>query len=86
MERVKVVFIWVPVQVGLQGNEEADKMAKQATMEENIGMEVNYSRSEVKAIIMKRIMGKWQFHWEAGKNGRQMYNIQLKVGKGRHSK
>ncbi len=49
-----VGFMWVPAHVGIQGNEEADEMAKKATHKSEVDLKVMYGRVECKSIIQKK--------------------------------
>lgn len=43
----RVQFLWVPAHTGVLGNEEADKLAKQAMAKENIDMDIKHSKDEI---------------------------------------
>ncbi|XDV44363.1 hypothetical protein PO909_012656 [Leuciscus waleckii] len=77
----EITLIWVP---GVVGNELADKYAKQADGNSSVDIEVNYSKAEIKSMVKNIVKGKWQTLWDNGQTGRQFYNIQNKVGKGRN--
>lgn len=79
----EITLIWVPAHIGVIGNELADKCAKKAAGNSNVAIEVNYSEAEIKSIVKNIVKGKWQTLWDNGQTGRQFYNIQNKVGKGR---
>ncbi len=64
-----VNFVWVPSHMCVKGNEEADRLAKQALHHSQIDIEVTLSKSEIKAIIAKE-----------GTKDRHLYGIQEKVG------
>jgi ribonuclease HI len=84
-DSLEVQFLWVPAHIGLRGNEEADALAKKATEREIVDIQILFSRSEIKSIIKKNIMKKWQLYWDNEIKGRHMYQIQSTVGKGRIS-
>jgi len=54
----------VPVHIGIQGNETADK---EAVKNNNINLIVNLSKSEIKSIIKKRLKKRWQKQWDKEK-------------------
>ena len=73
-----VRFCWVPAHVGIKGNEGADKNAKIATKMDNI-IDIPFGKAEVKAILKKEVMKKWQDRWDREITGRNYYNIQKNV-------
>ena len=57
-----VSFCWVPSHVGIYGNEVADKEAKKAVLEKEIGYKkVPYS--DMKIVIKQYIRNVWQERW-----------------------
>ncbi len=44
-------FIWVPVHVGVQGNEKVDIVAKQTLRIKQVDLQVSLSKAEAKVLI-----------------------------------
>ncbi len=66
-----VNFMWVPSHMGVEGNEEADHLAKQALKHAQID-KVSMSKTEVKGLIANEIRNKWQKEWDSGRKGRHI--------------
>lgn len=77
---VLVFFLWVPAHVGVDGNEEVDKLAKKALKHPQIEINVSLSKSEIKRLIAIEISKKWQKIWNNDSKGRHLYQIQERVG------
>ncbi|XP_061747026.1 uncharacterized protein LOC133545438 [Nerophis ophidion] len=75
-----VTFLWVPAHVGVEGNELADRYAKQASTKTKVNMEIKHSKEEVKSIIKIEHNKKWQDNWNKETKGREFYKVQRKVG------
>lgn len=83
MKGKSVYFIWVPAHVGVEGNEKADFLAKQALRISKVNLEVPLSKAEAKIMIRTYAQSIWQVHWDNIDTGRHLYNIQKQVGTGR---
>ncbi len=70
-------MLWIPARVGVEGNEEVDKLAKSALRKEEIDIEISLSKTEVKGIIKTAVGSMWQNVWN---KGRHLFRIQHKVG------
>ena len=67
-ENKRITFCWTPAHVGIQGNEEADRIAKAATSEPAVDMKLPHS--DYKPCIRKMILDKWQNRWEGEQNNK----------------
>ncbi len=67
---------WSPHMLGITGNEMADRLAKRALTKDNVEVQVNVSKAEVKCIIWEKINKRWQERWEREEKGRHLYQIQ----------
>ncbi len=74
-----VDIICVPAHVGIKGNEEVDKLAKQALQRETIEIQVLLSKSEIKVLIWNKVSKEWQVKWNNGEKGRLLFSLINKV-------
>ena len=72
--------MWVPAHSGIQGNEKADKIAKESVKKEEVEMKVKLSKREEKSIIWREINNQWNQHWKQEEKGRHLYKLQSVVG------
>lgn len=83
--RIIIRFMWVPAHVGIQGNEEADKVAKESLKMEEPIINISLSRAEGKQLILEACNRKWQTDWDTCHKGRYFYRIQKTVKKSKIS-
>ncbi len=76
--RLLSVFLRVPAHVGVVGNEDVDKIDKQA-LKHNV-IDLLLGKSEVKGLIKTDVKNMWQERWNKGNKGWYLYNIQKQVG------
>ena len=65
-ERAEIVFFWLPSHIGIRGNEEADKAAKDALLLEVLPFKVPFS--DFKPLINSFIHDVWQRSWNDPSN------------------
>lgn len=73
----KIIFIWIPSHIGIDGNERADHLAKQAVLEETtqIAMPTNDIKSHIKRCIRQH----WKQNWQA--SNKQLREIKEDINK-----
>ena len=74
-----VRFLWVPAHVGVEGNEEADALAKGALGRGGVDMRVRLSKEEAKGVVRERANQLWQARWDGEAKGRHLYQVQQSV-------
>ena len=69
----RLTLVWIKAHVGHEGNEEADKMAKQGTLNKEKYKQIGTPQAEIKSRISKFIRDKeWQAYTE-GKHTKEFY-------------
>ncbi len=63
----------MPIHIGIQGNETADK---EEVKNNDINLIVNQNKSEIKSIIKKRLKERWQKQWDEEKKG-QWFKLKM---------
>lgn len=75
-----VQFLWVPAHKGVEGNEKADYLAKEAIKADAVELEVPLNNSELRTVIKENVNKLWQERWDTDKKGRHLYQLQKSVG------
>ncbi|XP_018016691.1 uncharacterized protein LOC108673383 [Hyalella azteca] len=63
LPRGEVHFQWIPSHSGIQGNEAADRIAKQAATSDDPLADIPFEYSELKSIVQKGAWNFWQAKW-----------------------
>ena len=74
---ISIVLCWIPSHVGLSGNEEADKCAKESIHAECIEKKVPFN--DILAVIKFKIWQKWQKEWEDFPVTNKLHSIKQNV-------
>ena len=75
-----VCFLWVPSHAGVEGNEDADILTKQALRSQTVN-NIPLGRAEGKTIIKTQMQKVWQEYWDINETGRHFNGLQKQVGK-----
>jgi len=62
-------FAWVPSHVGVHGNEEADRLAKDGTTAAGVELQVPHEARAEYQLIDNHIMAMWQLEYSSGLTG-----------------
>lgn len=75
----KIIFHWVKAHIGIQHNEEADRLAKEATSRPEVDVDLGLTRIQVKSLIYKESIRNWQEEWNQSSKGRRTFKFIPKV-------
>ncbi|GBM90624.1 Putative protein in type-1 retrotransposable element R1DM [Araneus ventricosus] len=71
---------WIKAHAGYIGNEEADRLAKEAAETENFPeTPLELTKSFIKTFLRQKMLATWQMAWDDGDTGRLIHNIIPKV-------
>ncbi|GIX84322.1 uncharacterized protein CDAR_49031 [Caerostris darwini] len=68
-------LIWTKAHVGTEGNEIADRYAKEATTREEVDLPICLSMKHIKSEISKAILLDWQHQWSTSSKGRAVHEL-----------
>ncbi|GBN12092.1 hypothetical protein AVEN_242741-1 [Araneus ventricosus] len=71
---------WIKAHAGYIGNEEADRLAKEAAETENFPeTPLELPKSFIKTFLLQKMLATWKMAWDDGDTGRLIHNIIPKV-------
>ena len=80
-KNIKVNISWTPGHANIKGNEEADRLAKEASLEAaamKSDTEV-VTMADIKQAAVKMGLSQWQRQWESSETGRTLFRYKPKV-------
>ena len=75
-EGVRVGFLWVPGHAAVEGNEEADRLARGALREGTVGVDILQGKPEFYSCIREGLEREWQDEWSGEVRGRLYKSVQ----------
>jgi ribonuclease HI len=75
LTRTGGTIMWVPAHVGIEGNERADQLAKEAILEDEEHLNNKIFQSDVKAMLKKELSDDWQKFYNESEKGQKFKNI-----------
>lgn len=77
-------ILWVYVDRGVQGTENADQIAKHALNTDNVGLNIQLSKQECKSIVCRHINQLLQQQWEQETRGKPLFALQNTIFRTRY--
>ncbi|GBO27514.1 hypothetical protein AVEN_100242-1 [Araneus ventricosus] len=79
-----IALHWVKAHIGVEGNEAADRAAKEAATRDSVDIHLGIPQNSVKKQLKNLLISEWQRRWDnSGENGRFTHNIYPKVSRTR---
>ncbi len=76
-KNIRVQIHWIPAHIGVPGNEEADRAAKEAAQSPRMMIRPIYHLTVTcKQLFKKRVMKEWANEWENGTTGRVTFSLE----------
>ncbi|GBN69699.1 hypothetical protein AVEN_192683-1 [Araneus ventricosus] len=75
LQHPNIQLSWIKAHVGYEGNEYADKLAKQATERSDSTHTIEYPKSHVKRLLKDSMLQAWQTEWTNGTTGRIVHDV-----------
>ena len=70
----RLTVVWIKAHVGHEGNEEADRLAKLGTVNNDIRIQVGTPQAEIKSDISKYVRRIWDEEWQTYTEGKHDKN------------
>ena len=79
-KEITTQICWIPAHCGIEGNEKADKEAKEG-LDSETKLNTGLGKKEIYSIIQKHKMEVWQKKWDGSAKGRKFHAIVPRIGK-----
>jgi len=83
LKGLSTCFLWVPAHVGVEGNEQVDKLAKETLIFKHMDLKTPLTKNKAKMFIRKYAESIWLEYWDNSETGRHLYRVQRQVGDGK---